>query len=67
MAAVCIIRIERQAEHLVFSVRTVRNLNHNLYSARSEIPIRCSTTDEALQVASTFLRSLEHDFARPVS
>jgi hypothetical protein len=62
---VCIIRVEMRPERLHYVVRTVRNLDRNLYSARSDTPHPCADADEVIRITWDFLRSLEREARRP--
>jgi hypothetical protein len=53
--AVCIIRVEAQADHVVITVTTHRDVDRNLYSAHAEPVERFSERDAALQAVARFL------------
>lgn len=56
---VCILRIESQPEHVLITVTTNKNIDRNLYSARSDPPLRFASTEEALAATAEFLRLFE--------
>jgi hypothetical protein len=56
-AGVCIVLVERQPEHWFITVRTNRNLDRHLYSARPELVQHFADPEEAINAAATFLRS----------
>jgi hypothetical protein len=49
--------VERQPERLFITVRTNRNLDRHLYSARPEVVQHFTDPDEAISAAAEFLRS----------
>ena len=56
-AGVCIVTVERQPHHLLITVRTNRNLDRHLYSARPEAVRKFADTEEAIEATAAFLRS----------
>jgi hypothetical protein len=56
-AGVCIVLVERQPDRLFITVRTNRNLDRRLYSARPEVVQHFTDPDEAIDAAAEFLRS----------
>jgi hypothetical protein len=56
---VCILKIELRPEQVVFTVTTNKNIDRNLYSARSEPLQRFASAEEALQAAAAFFRQFD--------
>jgi len=56
-AAVCILRVEAQAERLVITVTTNYDLDRRLYSAQPETARRFADVEGALVATDEFLRS----------
>lgn len=54
---VCILRVEVRPDHLLITITTNRNLDRNLYSARTDPAVQVVDADRAIQIAADFLRS----------
>jgi hypothetical protein len=56
---VCIVMVEQEPDHLLITVRTNRNLDRHLYSARPETVRTFAHVPDALDAAAEFLGSFE--------
>ena len=54
---VCILRVEVRPDHLLITITTNRNLDRNLYSARTDPAVQVVDPDKAVQVTADFLHS----------
>ena len=60
-SGVCIVTVERQPNLLLITVRTNKNLDRHLYSARPEKVERFADPESAIEATATFLRTFAHD------
>lgn len=56
-SGVCIVRVEVQAEHLLITVTTLRDLARSLYPARPGGERHFTDPADAIQAVAEFLRS----------
>jgi hypothetical protein len=60
-AGVCIVTVERQPHLLLITVRTNRNLDRHLYSARPEKVERFADPELAIEATASFLRTFARE------